>query len=102
MPRPTPKPAAPGADPLADLRDETPPGPPPGEQDETLLDGELTAVYSPAWHEQRTNQIVAAYHADSTAQGFAHKGGACGCRYLARKALQAAVGEPVEALEPVQ
>lgn len=96
MPR---KPAAPPADPLADLRpsDDTPNIPPvtdvqPNETEEPFVLDALDA----AWHEDAQTRIVAAWHHDTTAQGFAHKGGACGCRYLARKALIAAIGEPVQ------
>ena len=35
--------------------------------------------------------MVAAWHADPTAVGFVHRGGMCGCRYLARAALDAAL-----------
>lgn len=35
--------------------------------------------------------MVAAWHADPTAVGFVHRGGMCGCRYLARVASDAAL-----------
>jgi hypothetical protein len=54
------------------------------------------ATGSQAVHDRYVSQIVAGWHQDTTAQGFAHKGGACGCRYLAAGAVQALMGSPVE------
>jgi hypothetical protein len=44
-------------------------------------------------------EIVVAYHSDTVATGALHKGGTCACRYLARLALRAALGAPVEPVE---
>lgn len=91
MPR---TPAQPAPDPLADLRtlDEptavvlvetavpvvaTIPGVMPTAEDLALDEDQAVAV------------VVKVWHADPTAQSFGHKGGACGCAYLARKAAQA-------------
>lgn len=104
MPR---KPVAPPADPLADLRpdDDTPNVPavvsdaqPNDDTEEPFVLDALDA----AWHEDAQTRIVAAWHRDRTAQGFAHKGGVCGCRFLARVALVAAVGEPVALPDDVE
>lgn len=50
------------------------------------------------WHDAAVSAIVARWHTDRTAQKYAHKGGSCGCRYLATMALLETVGvaEPVE------
>lgn len=66
------------ADPLADLREDAPAGPPAPEVVEDAAPFDVVGA------------IVAEWHSDTTAQGFAHKGGACGCRYLALGALRAA------------
>lgn len=91
------------SDPLADLRAESPAAltitdaPPTEDQTPDTL-----ATGPQAVHDQYVGQIVAGWHQDTTAQGFAHKGGACGCRYLAAGAVQALMGSPVEVLEPVE
>ena len=33
--------------------------------------------------------MIAAWHADTVATGFLHRGGRCGCRYIATRALDA-------------
>jgi len=93
-----PRPAAPVADPLADLRapEHREPEAPAGE---VVPEAEQVTLHSPAWHDQALAQIVGAWHRDKAAQGFAHKGGTCGCRYLARLAMEAVHGQPVEPLE---
>ena len=100
----TTKPQAAEADPLADLREPegaTPPGPPAAP--DVKPDPEpVDETHDALWHEDAATRITQAWHADTTSQGFAHKGGVCGCRYLARKALLAALGEPVEALPDVE
>lgn len=90
MPR---TPAAPPADPLADLRESDTPGPPtpPAEN----LEPEAVPLHTQAWHDRAEAETVAAWHADTTAPGFLHRGGVCGCRYLARTALRATLGPPV-------
>lgn len=113
MPRSrTPRPApAPDADPLADLREPsgtdgtvepTPPtGAPAGE---TTQEGEVLeappVVFDRLWHEQAAIQVVNRWHSDRIASRYAHKGGTCGCRYLAQMALVEAVGIP--APDPIQ
>lgn len=41
----------------------------------------------PVAREDSVSVVIAAWHADTTALGFLHKGGVCGCNYLARAAL---------------
>jgi hypothetical protein len=89
---------APAPDPLADLRaPETDPG--------------LTAEPAPEivkvrptagadFHAEARAEIVAAFHTDTVATGMLHKGGTCGCRYLAALALRTALGAPQEPDEP--
>lgn len=87
-------------DPLADLRPPEPTSPaaltPPPIQDAEPADGaEATlevAAFDQAWHEDAITQVVKRWHADRTAERRLHKGGSCGCAYLARLALLEAVG----------
>jgi hypothetical protein len=100
--RRTPKPeapAAPPADPLADLRaPEAPAGPPP--EDETPEPEPERPTYGHDWHAASVAEVVAAWHADRTAQGVLHRGAVCACRHLARTALRAVHGDPQDAPEP--
>jgi hypothetical protein len=113
--KPTPKsqqaPAPePAPDPLADLRDDGPEGLPPiaPEDDGTDLpeDGteaegvELRPMVSPDLWAEMVAEMVAAWHHDPTSQGFLHGGGQCGCFYIARHALAAAV--PVAILDETE
>lgn len=97
------RPSKPTPDPLADLRPSTDAPPPGPTEDEGAGDDNLTPepMRSQAWHDAHIPVIVAAWHADPTSHGFVHHGGTCGCRYLARSALQAAMGAPY-ADEPEQ
>lgn len=110
QPAKTTQPASPPEDPLADLRQPDAPAlpetPVQGNQEDLEPEPpEVTdlrpMVTQEVWDEM-VAEVVAAWHADPTSQGFLHGGGAvCGCRYMARVALQAAV--PVvteEDLEP--
>lgn len=95
MPRTATAPS-PKADPLADLRpseDTTPPGLPP-EDMEAVQAIRPTAPQS--FHDEARAEIVAAFHGDTVATGMLHKGGTCGCRYLATLALRTALGAPQE------
>lgn len=96
-------------DPLADLREESPPTDPPTDP----ANSEPEAVTIRPMVDQETwdamvAEVVAAWHADTTSQGFLHGGGQCGCRYIARTALQVAVPVMTEEdaeqreLEPVE
>ena len=102
----------PPEDPLADLRqeDDTPPVPPetppvqgngedqPEEQEEDS--GFRVMVTQEVWDEM-VAEMVAAWHHDPTSLGFLHGGGSvCGCAYIARHALQAAV--PVASEEELE
>jgi hypothetical protein len=95
--KPTPPPVE---DPLADLRESediiTEP--------ETVhLNGDpepvgfLRPMVDKATQDEMVAEAVAAFHADPTTMGFLHGGGQCGCRYVARVALQAAVPVMTEA-----
>ena len=97
MPR-TPATVTPAPDPLADLRepDTTGPPAPPAEN----LEPEAVPLHTQAWHDRAEAETVAAWHADTTAPGFLHRGGVCGCRYLARTALRATLGPPVPEADP--
>ena len=92
----TRQPAAPASDPLADLRppeDTTPAGHTPETEAEVA---EVRPTATQAQHDAMRAEVVAAYHADTVATGMLHKGGTCGCRYLAGLALQTALGAPQE------
>jgi hypothetical protein len=95
---PAPAPESP-ADVLADLREDSEPIPPIASEDGTPLpeDGtkaegvELRPMVSPGLWDEMVAEAVAAWHQDPTSQGFLHGGGQCGCFYIARHALRAAV-----------
>lgn len=96
-PKATPK-AEPTPDPLADLReDDDTPGPEAVETTGTATIDVDPAVLTvrpmvdQATQDEMVAEAVAAFHADPTSQGFLHGGGQCGCRYIARQAIQAAV-----------
>lgn len=127
MGRPTPpKPVAPPEDPLADLREpddaptdlpaqhdpigrqapdcpECPDAEPGmgcaacGKPVEVLAVTDIRPMVTQGIHDEMVAEAVAAFHADPTSQGFLHGGGQCGCRYIARIALQAAVPVVTEA-----
>lgn len=81
-------------DPLADLRTDPVPGISPElMQAEPGEDGPVTIrpMVDQDTQDDMVAEVVAAWHADPTSQGFLHGGGQCGCRYIARQALQAAV-----------
>lgn len=109
MARPTPTPPpAPEPDPLADLRGDDDladlpalPGATDLPDDGTELEGvELRPMVSPDLRDEMVAGVIAAWHADPTSQGFLHGGGQCGCRYIARHALQACV--PVAILDETE
>lgn len=97
--KPGPKPApTPPEDPLADLRDADEPGPPtvPGNGQEPEdqgpdLHGEVRPMVTQELWDEMVSEAVASWHQDPTSQGFLHGGGQCGCLYIARHALRAAV-----------
>lgn len=100
-----PQPPKTAPDPLADLREPDAPvlpgGPavpaePPGqagpEQKAPEPVVELRPVVSAETHEELVAATVAAWHLDPTSLGFLHGGGSmCGCWYIARLGLRAAV-----------
>lgn len=85
----------PPADPLADLRlnDDLAAGHTPETEDAVQA---LRPTAPQSFHDEARAEIVAAYHADTVATGMLHKGGTCGCRYLAALALRTALGAPQE------
>lgn len=98
-------------DPLADLREPDAPGlpgvPPVPENDppeamaETIETEDLQTrlMVTAEVQEEMVAEVVAAWHQDPTAQGFLHGGGSmCGCRYIARLAIRAAVPVTPEVL----
>lgn len=116
MGRPTPpKPVAPPEDPLADLRepDDAPtdlpaqhdpigsqcqvPDCPEAHDPEPVAVVNIRPMVTQGIHDEMVAEAVAAFHVDPTSQGFLHGGGQCGCRYIARIALQAAVPVVTEA-----
>lgn len=84
-------------DPLADLR--------PNESDEHTLppaepeQAPVKVQVNAAYMEQAAKDTVAQWHGDTTAAGILHRGGTCGCWYLARSAHRTAL-EQLEELEP--
>lgn len=85
-------------DPLAELRE-------PATTDEVEGGGTgdalppIALVTQDTWDQARA-QVIAGWHGDPVSLGFLHKGGNCGCHYLAGIALQAAM--PVQPdLEPL-
>lgn len=101
QPRSATRTRPPTNDPLADLRpaDDTPAGHTPNTPAEPEGTDALRPVASQDFHDQAKAEIVAAFHLDQVATGMLHKGGTCGCRYLADLALRTALGAPQE---PVQ
>jgi hypothetical protein len=92
-------------DPLADLRDadddDNPAAPTVLENGEEEPEAvEVRALVTQETWDEMVSEAVAAWHQDPTSQGFLHGGGACGCFYIARHALRAAV--PVAAQEDVE
>lgn len=83
--RKAPTAPVPAEDPLADLRDpealNDTPGPAPAPQAPTR------ALATQDDQDTARAEVVAAWHADTTATGFLHRGGGCGCRYVAGIAL---------------
>lgn len=75
--------APPAADPLADLRLDVPDVHPATV--ESILDH---AAQTPVV--DYTLATIRAWHADSVATNIVHRGGVCGCRYLAEIAMAAA------------
>lgn len=85
---------APAPDPLADLRaPETDPGLTTEPTPEVTM---LRPTAGAEFHAEARAEIVAAFHGDTVATGMLHKGGTCGCRYLATLALRTALGAPQE------
>lgn len=92
-------------DPLADLRedDDQPPAPPEetpagDDQPEAV---EMRPMVTQGLHDEMVAEMVAAWHHDPTSLGFLHGGGSvCGCAYIARHALKAAV--PVVTLDDLE
>lgn len=88
---------APAVDPLADLRA---PESDPGLTAEPIAEAvKVRPTAGVEFHNEARAEIVAAFHGDTVATGMLHKGGTCGCRYLATLALQTVLGAPQE---PVQ
>jgi hypothetical protein len=85
-------PVEPPVDPLADLRDpEADPNVPrEAEPDPEPEVAEVRPMVTQTTQDEMAAEVVVAWHADTVATGFLHKGG-CGCRYLARLALRHAV-----------
>lgn len=87
------RPPAPETDPLADLR-EPAEGTPVQANDDPEPEGEEADIRPMVTEEtfnSMVSEAVAALHADLTCQGFLHGGAACGCRFIAKVALAAAV-----------
>ena len=99
--RPTPP-----ADPLADLREQTPPASgvtltQPTPPDDPAPDLDLLELHDQLWHDGAVGVTVQAWHDDETAASMVHRpGGGCSCRYLARLAVQAIHGDPTPDPEP--
>lgn len=87
-------PTEPPADPLADLREgddlANPETAPPADDDTPTPPGTM-ALVTPETQAHSRATIMAAWHADTVALGFLHKGGTCGCHYLAGVAVTAAL-----------
>lgn len=82
----------PQEDPLADLReDDLTPREPETEPEDGAPVGEVRPMVTQETHDAMVDEAVVAWHADTTAQGFLHKGTRCGCRYLAKIALRSVV-----------
>ena len=92
-------------DPLADLRsdDETPGAllDNPDADPENPEAVEVRPLVTQDTQDEMVTEVMTVWHADTVALGFLHKGGACGCRYLAKVALRQVVPVLTEAdLEP--
>lgn len=98
--KPTTPDPDPPADPLAAYREPDPtigdleytPDPPAAEP-------ASVGLVTQADQDRARAVVVATWHADTVALGFLHKGGVCGCQYLAVLTVQAVVPvtpEPVE------
>lgn len=92
----TPTKTTPEIDPLANLRapESTTPALPvvtPEEAEEAALEAG-PAPQGQEWHDAAVSAVVARWHGDRVAVRYGHKGGSCGCRYLASLALLEAVG----------
>lgn len=84
-------------DPLADLRaPDTDPGLTAEPTPEVV---KVRPTAGADFHAEARAEVVAAFHADTVATGMLHKGGTCGCRYLATLALRTALGAPQEHAE---
>lgn len=84
MPSAPTKPIQTDSDPLADLRAPEVEAPPA-----IVVEIAPTVLYSEADRDHAVAVIIAAWHADTTTQGFLHGGGQCGCRYIAGVATRA-------------
>lgn len=73
-------------------------GPGPSGDTQEPPEGPGEPLASPQTREEQRALVIAAWHADTTAHGFVHRGGRCGCRYLADRALDAIA--PVQVNEP--
>lgn len=73
----TPRPVA-APDPLADLREG---------DGAAAVPSTIRATNRKPEKEDPVAAVVRRWHADSTAESLAHRGGTCGCRYLAEIAL---------------
>lgn len=91
-------------DPLADLREPDDAQGAPGatqEPQEGPEEPSVDLVTQVDWDAAR-ERAIAAWHADTVALGFLHKGGRCGCHYLSGVALTAVmpVGPDLDPEEP--
>lgn len=89
----------PPGDKLADLReawgaDDEPTTQPEATEPEGDDEGEVRPLISRSLQDEAARRAVVAWHNDPVAQGFIHRGGTCGCQYLARLAF--AVSAPAE------
>lgn len=91
-------------DPLADLRDDPTPGDlleNPDADPENPESVEVRPLVTQGIQDEMVTEVMTVWHADTVSLGFLHKGGACGCRYLAKVALRQVVPVLTEAdLEP--
>jgi hypothetical protein len=95
-----PPPSVPVVDPLADLREPGPDLPPvvgdaqPEVTEDQETEPESGALVTQEDWDRKRDLAVVAMHADTTTLGFLHKGGRCGCHYIAGVILHAIM--PVE------
>lgn len=82
-------------DPLADLREPEDLTPRDAEEAEEVEDIAPVEAVTPVEWDQARHLAVVAMHADTTAVGFLHRGGTCGCWYIAGTVLTAIL--PVQA-----